>query len=204
MSLPRILDRASEPGVYDGQFLIAMPGMEDPRFKRAVIYMCAHSSDGAMGIIINQPAENVSFPALLEQLKIIPEEGEIRLPAAATRMRVLTGGPVEQARGFVLHSPDVVIQNATLPIEEGVCLTATIDILKAIARGEGPRDAVLALGYAGWGPGQLEGEILANGWLTCKADVELIFDTDLGAKYDRALARLGVTRSFLSQQAGRA
>jgi putative transcriptional regulator len=204
MSLPRILDRASEPGAYDGQFLIAMPGMEDPRFKRAVVYMCAHSSDGAMGIVINQAAPQVTFPDLLEQLKIIPDAGEIRLPASAERVRVLTGGPVEPARGFVLHSPDVAIQNATLPVDEGVCLTATIDILKAIARGEGPRDAVLALGYAGWGPGQLESEILANGWLTCAADVGMIFDPDLASKYDRALARLGVTSLSLSHQAGRA
>jgi putative transcriptional regulator len=204
MSLPRILDGASGSGDYDGQFLIAMPGMEDPRFKRAVIYMCAHSSDGAMGIVINHAAPNVTFPDLLEQLKIIPEEGEIRLPAAAARVRVLTGGPVEPARGFVLHSPDVVIQNATLPVDDGICLTATIDILKAIARGEGPRDAVLALGYAGWGPGQLESEILANGWLTCEADIGMIFDADLASKYDRALARLGVTSLSLSHQAGRA
>lgn len=200
----RPFDRPQQPGFLDGQFLVAMPGMEDPRFKRAVIYLCAHSADGAMGIVINHPAPNLSFPDLLVQLKIVPEDADILLPPGTDDVPVLNGGPVEQARGFVLHSPDVMIENATLPLADGLCLTATLDILKAIARGTGPRQAVLALGYAGWSAGQLEAEIQANGWLSCPADPALIFDPDAEMKYARALRTIGVDPSLLSTQAGRA
>lgn len=188
----------------DGQLLIAMPGMADPRFDRAVIYLCAHSEDGAMGIILNQLVSNISFPDLLQQLKIIPDDRQIRLPVDVDAMPVHRGGPVETGRGFVLHSPDYFIENSTLPIQENVCLTATIEILKAIVDGDGPENALLALGYAGWSPGQLESEIQANGWLNCPADPGLIFATDLDTMYDRALRKIGIEPGMLSSEAGHA
>ena len=188
----------------DGQLLIAMPGMLDERFARSVIYLCAHSADGAMGIVLNQTVSNVSFPELLAQLEVIPSADEIRLPSPARRMRVHRGGPVETGRGFVLHSPDFFIDNSTLPIDEEVCLTATLEILKAIAEGRGPERALLALGYAGWAPGQLETEIQQNGWLTCPADAELVFAAEIEATYDRALGKLGVNPARLSPDVGHA
>jgi len=191
-------------GYLDGQFLIAMPGMQDTRFARSVVYLCAHSADGAMGIMINQPAPQITFRDLLIQLNIIPEGTEIRLPGTAGRMQVHRGGPVETGRGFVLHSSDYFIENSTLPIDEHVCLTATLEILKAIAVGTGPQNAMLALGYAGWAPGQLETEIQSNGWLHCPATPELIFDTDLDGKYGRALGMIGIDPSRLSGEAGHA
>ena len=148
----RVPQRAQGRGYLDGQFLIAMPGMQDTRFSRTVVYVCAHSADGAMGIMINQPAPQITFRDLLVQLDIIPEGPEIRLPGSARRMLVHRGGPVETGRGFVLHSADYFIENSTLPIDEHVCLTATLEILKAIAVGTGPESAMLALGYAGWAP----------------------------------------------------
>jgi putative transcriptional regulator len=188
----------------DGQFLIAMPGMQDSRFSRTVVYICAHSADGAMGIMVNQPAPQITFRDLLVQLGIIPEGPEIRLPDTADGMRVHRGGPVETGRGFVLHTADYFIENSTLPIDEQVCLTATLEILKAIAVGTGPQKAMLALGYAGWAPGQLESEIQANGWLNCPATPELIFDANTEAKYERALAMIGIDSSRLSGEAGHA
>ncbi len=161
----------SGEGYLDGQLIVAMPGMLDDRFSRSVIYLCAHSAEGAMGIIVNQLAPNLNFHDLLVQLDVIPESDSIRLPANADTISVLKGGPVETGRGFVLHSADFFIENSTLPIDESISLTATLDILKAIASGHGPASAVLALGYAGWAPGQLETEIQANGWLNCPADV---------------------------------
>jgi putative transcriptional regulator len=196
--------RAAGRSYLDGQFLIAMPGMQDPRFQKTVIFLCAHSADGAMGITINQPAPQITFRDLLEQLEVIPEDSEIRLPGPVDRMLVHKGGPVETSRGFVLHSADYFIENSTLPIDENVCLTATLEILKAIAAGSGPQKAMLALGYAGWAPGQLETEIQANGWLHCPARADLIFDEDLDRKYDRALALIGVDASRLSGEAGHA
>jgi putative transcriptional regulator len=184
--------------------LIAMPTMGDERFSRSVIYVCAHSSEGAMGIVVNQAAANISFPDLLVQLEVIPAADTIQLPKSAETVRVLKGGPVETGRGFVLHSADFFIENSTLPIDEGICLTATLDILKAIARGDGPASAVLALGYAGWAPGQLETEIQANGWLHCSADVDLIFGTDIGGKYEKALRKIGIDLGMLSTEAGHA
>jgi putative transcriptional regulator len=142
-------------GYLDGQILVAMPTIQDERFSRSVIYLCAHSSEGAMGIIVNQPAPDIRFSDLLVQLDVIPGEGLIELPRHGEIVRVLKGGPVETQRGFVLHSADYFIENSTLPINGGICLTATLDILKAIANGSGPESAVLALGYAGWAPGQL-------------------------------------------------
>ncbi len=191
-------------GFLDGQMLIAMPSMGDERFARAVIYMCAHSADGAMGIIVNQPAAHISFSDLLVQLEVLPPADLIQLPRQAGGVKVLKGGPVDTQRGFVLHSADFFIENSTLPIDEGICLTATLDILKAIARGTGPASAVLALGYAGWGPGQLEDEIHQNGWLHCAADRELVFGTDTEAKYLLALKKIGIEVGMLSSEAGHA
>src|SRR6201995_111228 len=188
-------------GFLDGQMLIAMPSMRDERFSRSVIYVCAHSSEGAMGIIVNQIASNVNFPDLLVQLEVIPAADVIQLPQRAGSVKVLKGGPVETGRGFVLHSADFFIENSTLPIDDGVCLTATLDILKAIARGDGPASAVLALGYAGWAPGQLENEIQENGWLHCTADADLIFGTDNDGKYAKALRKLGIDLGMLSSEA---
>jgi putative transcriptional regulator len=197
-------DDATEGGYLDGQLLVAMPVMEDERFARSVIYVCAHSSEGAMGIIVNRPAGSINFPELLVQLEIIDKADQIKLPENAESMRVLKGGPVETGRGFVLHSSDFFIKDATLPIDEGICLTATVDILKAIAKGAGPKHAILALGYAGWAPGQLENEIQENGWLHCAADPDLIFGGDVEEKYDRALHKIGIEPGMLSNEAGHA
>jgi len=188
----------------DGQLLVAMPVMDDERFARSVIYICAHSADGAMGIIVNRPAGTVDFPQLLVQLEIIDREGEIKLPEHAEHMKVLRGGPVDTGRGFVLHSSDFSIEDATLPIDEKISLTATLDILKAIATGTGPKHAILALGYAGWAPGQLENEIQHNGWLRCPADADLVFGSDTEDKYQRALSKIGIDIGMLSGAAGHA
>ena len=196
--------KAPKRGYLDGQMLIAMPSMGDDRFTRSVIYVCAHSTEGAMGIIVNQPAAHISFADLLVQLDVIPATEIIQLPRRAGGVKVLKGGPVDTQRGFVLHSSDFFIENSTLPIDEGICLTATLDILKAIARGDGPQSAILALGYAGWAPGQLENEIQHNGWLHCAADPELIFGQDTGGKYEKALKKIGIDLGMLSSEAGHA
>jgi putative transcriptional regulator len=197
-------DNSAGCGYLDGQLLIAMPVMGDPRFERSVIYVCAHSSEGAMGIIVNHPAASIDFPELLVQLDIIKTADEINLPRNAESMKVLKGGPVDTGRGFVLHSSDFFIDNATLRIDDDVSLTATVDILKAIARGRGPKHAILALGYAGWAPGQLENEIQHNGWLHCDADADLIFGADPEEKYTRALRKIGIDPGMLSNEAGHA
>jgi putative transcriptional regulator len=191
-------------GFLDGQMLIASPGMQDERFARSLIYVCAHSSEGAMGIIVNQPAAHISFRDLLVKLDVIPASDKIQLPTSAGDVTVLKGGPVETERGFVLHSADFFIENSTLPIDEGICLTATLDILKAIARGDGPASAILALGYAGWSPGQLESEMQSNGWLHCSADPELIFGADIEAKYNLAMKKIGIRPGMLSSDIGHA
>jgi putative transcriptional regulator len=205
MKSPRgISEKSRRRGYLDGQMLIAMPVMGDERFSRSVVYVCAHSSEGAMGIVVNHPAPNINFSELLVKLNVIPAADVIQLPGRAGVVKVMRGGPVETERGFVLHSADFFIDNSTLPIDEGICLTATIDILKAIARGEGPASAILALGYAGWAPGQLETEIQGNGWLHCTADPELIFGTDIGGKYEKALKKIGIDLGMLSNEAGHA
>lgn len=192
-----------EPDSLAGKILIAMPGMEDKRFARSLVYLCAHSSEGAMGIILNQPAPaSSSFADLLVQLDIIPDAERIELPPLARAMTVQTGGPVETTRGFVLHSSDYFVDNATLPIDDDFSLTTTLEVLKAIAEGRGPRQAIMTLGYAGWGAGQLESEIQWNGWLHCPADPTLVFDRDLGGKYERALKKLGIDIGLLSREAG--
>jgi putative transcriptional regulator len=192
------------PGYLDGQLLIAMPGMTDERFSRTVIYLCAHSAEGAMGIVLNKPAPDLKLPDLLVQLDIVTETDAIRMPAQVERMQVLMGGPVETSRGFVLHSPDYFIEQSTLSIDREICLTATVDILRAIAGGQGPRNALLALGYAGWGAGQLENEIQSNGWLNCPADPEVVFDFAIEDKYERAMRVMGVDPAMLSSSAGHA
>lgn len=180
-----------------GQILIAMPGMADPRFDRSVILVCAHSPEGSMGLIVNKPLEDLSFSGLLEHLKIplAPEGRDIR---------VHLGGPVERGRGFVLHSPDWEPGPATLAVPGGFGMTATLDILQALAQGRGPGKALLALGYSGWGPGQLEAEIARNDWLTCAAPEGLVFAPDDGGKWSAALRGMGIDPLTLSAAAGRA
>lgn len=195
---------AGKANYLDGKFLIAMPALDEGDFSRAVIYMCAHSAEGAMGLVINKPLDHLSFPDLLVQLEIIPDEKRIRLPSEARAMRVHRGGPVDTGRGFVLHTADFHLDAATLPISEDLSLTATVEILKAIAEGRGPEHSLLTLGYAGWAPGQLESEILSNGWLTTDADPEIIFGAADGERYRRALATLGVDLAALSPTSGRA
>ena len=201
---PTKIEATRRPGYLDGQVLVAMPTIRDDRFAHSVIYLCAHSAEGAMGIVVNQPAPHINFRDLLVQLEVIPAANPIELPQRAGGVRVLKGGPVETGRGFVLHSADFFIENSTLPIDNGICLTATLDILKAIARGQGPESAVLALGYSGWAPGQLESEIHANGWLNCDDDAELIFGTDIEGKYKQALRKIGIDPAKLSSDAGHA
>jgi len=183
-------------GYLDGHLLVAMPAMQDPRFERSVIYMCAHTAEGAMGLVINKVLDTLTFPELLKQIGIDLEPVE-------QQIRVHFGGPVESGRGFVLHSTDYA-HDGTLMVDEGFALTASIDILKAIADGTGPNDRLLMLGYAGWAPGQLESEIQANGWLHVKPDPALVFDKDLDGKWERAMAKLGIDLHMLSGNAGHA
>ncbi len=188
--MDRVLDLTAK-------LLIAMPGMGDPRFDRSLIFLCAYSGDGAMGLIVNKPAPDLAAADLLEQLGIAVGPGTIRLPVHA-------GGPVEHGRGFVLHSADYGRPGTTMGIDGRFGMTATLEILEDIAKGAGPRRAILALGYAGWGPGQLEGEILRNGWLTCDASEDLVFATPDEEKWAAALQGIGVDARLLSSTAGRA
>ncbi len=185
----------SGEGYLAGHLLVAMPNMRDPRFERTVIYMCVHNAEGAMGLVINKSVGSLTFPQLLRQLGI-PKEG------AADR-RVHFGGPVEMGRGFVLHT-DEYEQESTVKVKPGYAVTATIDILKAIAEGRGPEKALLALGYAGWAPGQLDGEIQANGWLHAPADLGIVFDDELDTKWTRAISKIGIDLALLSGEAGHA
>jgi putative transcriptional regulator len=179
-----------------GQLLVAMPQMQDPRFARTVIFLCAHTPEGAMGLVVNRLVHSITFPDLLEQLGVEPALG-------GNEIRVHFGGPVESGRGFVLHTADYN-REGTLPINSGIALTATVDILRDIARGTGPRQRLLALGYAGWGPGQLDAEIQANGWLQVPADEQLVFGGDLDNKWEQALAKLGIDFGRLSSESGHA
>ncbi len=186
-----------EDGFFSGQLLIAMPGISDPRFERALILICAHDEEHAMGLAVNNPVAGLTVPDLLEKLGV---KANIKLPPDL----VLMGGPVERERGFVLHSTDYEGE-ASLEVGRGVALTATREVLDAMASHNGaPSRSLLALGYAGWGAGQLEDEIKANVWLTCEADEELIFGHDYAAKWSRALGKLGVDPRRLSSAAGRA
>ena len=191
-----MIDDTDDTGYLTGHLLIAMPQMQDPRFARSVVYLCAHTGDGAMGLVVNKLVDNVTFPDLLEQLNI-------RTGAIEKEIRIHFGGPVETGRGFVLHSADYV-QDATLVVDRNVALTATVDILKSIAEGAGPNQSLLALGYAGWAPGQLELEIQANGWLSVGADPDLVFGPGLDDKWARAMAKIGIDHAKLSGEAGHA
>jgi len=198
-------DEAEAPGsgekgganFLSGQILIAMPGMQDPRFHRSIVYLCAHSSDGAMGLIVNKRADDLKLADLFEKLEI---------PIAKTigKAPVHYGGPVETGRGFVLHSSEYHVADATMKVDSGTSMTATLEILHAMATNKGPNKAIVALGYAGWAPGQLEAELQANGWLACPADPELLFGNDSDKKWDKALAKIGVHPAMLSSQGGRA
>jgi putative transcriptional regulator len=183
-------------GYLAGQILIAMPQMEDPRFARAVVYLCAHNADGAMGIVVNKLLGGLTFPQLLDQL-------DIPSTPACDQIRIHFGGPVESGRGFVLHSSDYLHEN-TMIVEGDVALTATVDVLRAMADGTGPRESLLALGYAGWGSGQLDSEIRENAWLTVPADPDLLFSRDLEHKYEQAIHKLGIDVGLLSAAAGHA
>jgi len=180
-----------------GKLLIAMPSMGDPRFARTVVYVCAHSPDGAMGLIINKPTPEIQVSDLLEQLKIAARHD-------MAPIRVHFGGPVEHGRGFVLHSDDYNSEGATLRVDEDFSMTATLDVLEALAGGEGPRESLLALGYSGWGPGQLEEELQQNGWLVTDATPRLVFSQDDHGKWEAALAALGVDPLLLSAEGGSA
>jgi putative transcriptional regulator len=186
----------SDADGFAGQLLVAMPQMQDPRFAKSVIYLCAHTPEGAMGLVLNKLVDSITFPDLLEQLSIEPA-------ISGDEIRVHFGGPVESGRGFVLHTADYQ-REGTLPINSGIALTATVDILRDMARGAGPRQTLLALGYAGWGPGQLDAEIQANGWLQVPADEQLVFGENLEGKWELAMAKLGIDFGRLSSDAGHA
>ena len=194
--MPDNTEKKDQTEYLTGQLLVAMPQMEDQRFARSVVYICAHTNDGAMGLILNKLAEAINFSDLLEQLN---------LPVATVsdKTRVHFGGPVETGRGFVLHSDDFT-QDASLLIENGVALTATVDILSAISKGNGPRNYLLALGYAGWAPGQLDSEIQANGWLIAPADTDILFGSKIENKWNTALNTIGIDVTMLSSHAGHA
>jgi putative transcriptional regulator len=191
-----------ERGFLDGQFLIAMPGVQDGNFARSVVYICAHSPAGAMGFIINRLQE-LSFSDVLLHLQLLEQSDAMLLPDKTRHFPVLYGGPVEQGRGFVLHSDDYT-NESSIPVSDDIYLTATLDILRAIAEGKGPERASLLLGYAGWGAGQLDAEISNNGWLNCPANDDIIFDPSVDTKYERALALMGVSPEMLSTEAGHA
>ena len=188
---------SSDDGTLTGKLLIAMPGMGDPRFDRSVIFMCSHGEDGALGLIVNKPTPAVRFSELLEQL-------DIDVGPDAASIDVHFGGPVENGRGFVLHSNDYDANSSTLEIGRAFGMTATLDILEDIARGTGPDQAILALGYSGWGPGQLEAEIRENGWLVVDASPALVFAGEDEGKWAAALSSIGVDPLTLSATAGRA
>lgn len=187
-----------------GQFLVAMPEMGDDRFRETVIYLVGHGDEGAMGLVVNQSVEDMKFADILEELKLGDKEELIHLPEDIRNRQVLRGGPVQQSRGFVLHSSDYFKVGNSYEVNEDICLTATLDILKAMAFKETPHEALFALGYCGWSPGQLEEEITHNGWLTVPYSHELLFETPIETRYDAALGLLGVTRANLSGVAGTA
>lgn len=187
-----------------GQFLVAMPEMGDDRFKDTVIYLVGHGDEGAMGLVVNQSLDDMRFADILEELGIGEKDDIIRLPEDIKGRQVLRGGPVQRGRGFVLHSPDYFRQDNSYPVSEDVCLTATLDVLKAMAFQGQPSDALFALGYCGWSPGQLEAEIKANGWLTVPYSKHLLFEAPIETRYEAALGTLGITRATLSTVAGNA
>jgi putative transcriptional regulator len=184
-------------GFLTGKLLIAMPGMPDMRFEKSVIFMCSHSAEGALGLIVNKPLDRLPFRELMTQM-------DIPVTDATPSVPVMFGGPVETDRGYVLHSNERASVSASLAVTSEISLTPTIDILRAIARGTGPQKFLFALGYAGWGPGQIEDEIAGNGWIHCDADSEIIFRGDATSKWELALAKLGASISGLSSDIGHA
>ena len=197
--VPTIVDM----NTLEGQFLVAMPDMTDERFVESVILLVGHGSEGAMGLVVNHELANLRLADILDELDLGDPDAVIRLPDSIRQRAVMRGGPVEKGRGFVLHSSDYR-GGDTFPVTEGVCLTATLDILKAMAFGPSPRSTLFALGCCGWGAGQLEGEIASNGWLTVPFSRELLFDTPVEDRYEAALASLHITRASLSPDAGHA
>jgi putative transcriptional regulator len=185
-----------------GQFLVAMPSMGDERFQDAVVYLVGHGEEGAMGLVVNQSVEDMRFTDILEELQLGEKEALIELPDSVKNRQVLRGGPVQTSRGFVLHSPDYFRAGNSYVVNDEICLTATLDILKAVAFEQSPAESLFALGYCGWSPGQLEQEIQGNGWLTVPFSRELLFGLPIEARYDAALAQLGITRATLSAAAG--
>jgi putative transcriptional regulator len=185
-----------------GQFLVAMPSMGDERFQDAVVYLVGHGEEGAMGLVVNQSVEDMRFTDILEELQLGEKAALIELPDSVKNRQVLRGGPVQTSRGFVLHSPDYFRAGNSYVVNDEICLTATLDILKAVAFEDSPAESLFALGYCGWSPGQLEAELQGNGWLTVPYSRELLFDLPIERRYDAALARLGITRASLSATAG--
>ena len=185
-----------------GQFLVAMPSMGDERFRESVIYLVGHGDEGAMGLMINQPLQDMRFGDILDELDLGESDEQIRLPEAVRARQVLRGGPVQRGRGFVLHTPDYFREGNSYVVDSDVCLTATLDVLKAMAYRDTPASAVFALGYCGWAPGQLENELGLNGWLTVPFSRDLLFETPVSERYDIALRLLGITRASLSSIAG--
>ena len=189
-------DAPTDDHFLTGQLLIAMPAIDDERFAQSVIYLCAHTDEGAMGIVLNRPLRKPTFEGLLRQLDVAPTP-------PARRIQLCQGGPVDHARGFVLHTADWT-GDGSLRVDERVALTASLDVLKALAEGAGPREGLLALGYASWGPGQLEGEIQANGWLIAPADMDLVFGAQDAEKWGAALRSISIDPRLLSAEGGRA
>lgn len=183
-----------------GKFLLAMPGMGDPRFHKAVILVCAHNDDGAMGLVINHVMPGIDLEALLKQLNITIPEGDYTSPSGVA---VMSGGPVENVRGFIVHTTEFHQQD-TVPINDRISVTGTVDALRAVAAGEGPQQMIFVLGYAGWGPGQLDQELHDNVWLVFDATPEIIFDTEPDQKWDAVIRSMGIDPNMLSNASGRA
>jgi putative transcriptional regulator len=197
MTTPGMQQPHDGEGFLHGKLLIAMPGMSDSRFEKSVIFMCSHSAEGALGLIINKPIEGLPFRDLMVKM-------DIPVTDATSKAPVLFGGPVDTGRGYILHSNERSNRPATTVITSEISLTPTVDMLRAISDGRGPEKWLLTLGYAGWGPGQIESEIVRNGWIHCDADAALVFDADMDAKWARAFGKLGAALSGLSSEAGRA
>lgn len=188
----------SDADFLSGRLLIAMPGIGDPRFERAVVFLCAHDAEHAIGLAVNRPVDGLTLESLFERIGLEPPLGRLADEA------VLMGGPVERERGFVLHTDDYLLDDVSMPVMDGIALTTTRDVLQAMGGAAAPRKALLALGYAGWGAGQLEREVRENVWLVCDPDEALLFDDDHDHKWSRALEKLGISAAMLSEVGGRA
>lgn len=197
MALPDLQHPHGREGFLHGKLLIAMPGMQDQRFEKSVIFMCSHSDVGALGLIVNKPIPALTFRDLMTKM-------DIAVTDQTPRNAVLFGGPVETDRGYVLHGTERTSRASTIAVTPEIALTPTVDVLRAIAEGRGPARWLMTLGYAGWGPGQIESEIVANGWIHCDADTAIVFDAEMGAKWRLAFGKLGASLSGLSSEAGRA